>query len=295
MKRKAFLAIVLGSLLAGMSGILIKNMQIPATSMAWVRMTIPTVVLGCWMWKNDISFFRGNMKLMLTASSMNTIRLYFFFIAYIYADLSNAVLVFYTWPIFATVFSYYLLKEDVTRRQVLILVIAFTGILLVYSSHEFSVDSTEFIGISAALASAFFYSLMVIIFKYESDHYQPGESVFYQNLVGSLVYLPFIIINEPRPNSLDWALSSTHGVVVGILVFYCFFFGLKHLKASTTSMITYLEIVSAVCVGVIFFDEVLSWNIMLGGALIIGSTSLLKTQNDDSLNNDTLSTTEGHT
>ena len=246
--------------------------------MAWVRMAMPTLILGGWMVHQNIRFFRGNYKILMVASSLNTIRLYFFFIAYIYTSLSNAVLVFYTWPIFATVFSHFILKEEISKRQVAILGAAFTGILMVYAGHTFSFENSDFIGISAALAGAFFYSLMVIIFKSESQNYRIGESIFYQNFVGAIFYLPFILTNFPTPTKLDWALSMTHGIGIGVIVFYCFFYGLKRLKASTTSMITYLEIISAVTIGIIFFDDVLTWNMILGGLIIIGATSLLKLQ-----------------
>jgi len=51
---------------------------------------------------------------------------------------------------------------------------------------------------------------------------------------------------------------------------------IEKVKISVFSILCYLEIVSAIIFGIIFFDESLTWNMILGGSLIIVSAIFLK-------------------
>ncbi len=276
MKEKAYLAILMGATIGGTGGVFIKYISMPATSIAWVRMTVPCVLLTIWILSNGIRVFRGNYKVMLGGSVINAVRMYLFLVAFIYTSIGNAIIIFYTWPIFATLFGVTLLKERISRRQVWLLLLAFTGIIIAYSNQTFSFDNQDFIGMSAAIGSAFLYALTVIIFKSESEHYTRNEIIFYQNIIGAFVFLPFFILNEPAPTQTDIILGIAYGLLIGMVAYNFFFFGLKYLDASRASMLTYTEVVSAVLLSYFIIGDVLSWNMIVGGGCIILSTLLLR-------------------
>ena len=166
-------------MIGGVGGLFIKTMSIPATSTACIRMMVPCVLLGAWMLYGGVRFFRGNYKVMLGGSMINAVRMYLFLVAFIYTSIGNAIIVFCTWPIFGTLLGVTLLKEHITRRQIALLGLAFVGIIIAYSNQDFSFGNQDFIGMSAALGSAFLYALSVIIFKTETQNYTRNEIVFY--------------------------------------------------------------------------------------------------------------------
>jgi len=263
-------------MMAGSSGVFIKYMQAPATSLGFVRSVVPSLILALWMWRQAIPFFRGNYRLMLLASLLNAARMYFFFTAYIYTSIGNAVIITFSWPIFVSLMSALFLKERILRRNILLLFMAFGGIVLVYAHQPFSFENRDFIGMSAALATALMHAINVVIFKKESTNYSRTEIIFYQNLLGSLVFLPFILLNRPVISLSDTLLASSHAIFLGILGFNLFFFALRHLKASTVSILAYVEIISALLFSTLWFHEPLGWNTWLGGGLIVLATGFLK-------------------
>ncbi|MEL6122723.1 MAG: DMT family transporter [Bacteroidota bacterium] len=275
-QKHAFSLVVFAALISGISGILIKFMSIPTTSMAAVRSGTPVLVTGVYLVFVGRSIIKEGYQTMLGASVINTARMFLFFTAYIYTSIGNAVIVMYTWPIFATILSALILKEVITRNQVLLLILSFIGILVVYADKEFSLADRDFIGISAALGCAFCYALTIVIFKSKSKHYGPAETIFYQNLVPALLFLPFLLSSRPWPSNMDWALSLTHGVAIGVIMFLAFFSGLRHLNASRASMITYLEIISAMLLGYIFLGETLTTTTIIGGGIIIFATVVMR-------------------
>lgn len=276
MAKKAFLSVVMGALIAGLTGLFIKNISVPATSIAFIRTGLPSLILAVWMIAKNIRFFRGNYPRMLVASLLNAIRMYLFLVAFIYTSITQAVIMLFTWPIFVNILSSFWLKEKIRLHQVLILTLSFSGIVVIYSEQPFSLNNSDFIGMSAGVVSALFYAISFIIYKTEIDHYHRNEVIFYQNLVGALVFLPFFLYNRPLPDVQDLALMSGYGILMGIVIFNFFFYGLKHLKASQVSLIAYVEIVSAVTVGILFMGDRISPQLLVGGFFIVTSISLLR-------------------
>ncbi|MBK8506427.1 MAG: EamA family transporter [Saprospiraceae bacterium] len=276
MAKKAFLSVVIGSIIAGLTGLFVKNISAPATSIAFVRTGLPTIILAIWMVSRNIHFFRGNYPRMLIASCLNAIRMYLFLVAFIYTSITQAVIMLFTWPIFVNILSSVWLKEKIHVHQILILFLSFFGIIIIYSEQPFSLDNNDFIGMSAGIVSAIFYATSFIIYKTEIDNYHRNEVIFYQNFIGALVFLPFFIYNRPFPGISDLSLMGGYAILMGIVIFNFFFFGLKYLKASQVSLIAYIEILSAVTVGVLFMDDHISPQVLIGGLFIITSISLLK-------------------
>lgn len=273
MKNQAFFAVIFAAILVGTSGLFIKHMSINAFSQAWLRMGVPAIFTVIWMLVKGIPFFRGNWKKMTLTSVIATVRLLLFFVGFIYTSIGNAIILFYTFPIWAAILGSVFLKEKISQKQKGLLVLAFLGIVFIFSQKEFSLADRDFIGMMASLASAFFHAVTVILFKSEGDNFSKNEILFYQNIIGFLVLIPFFQYSEATPK--DFILGISYGALVGIVGYGLFFYGLKKLMASTASAIMYMEVVSAVVLGYLFLEERLSPSMLIGGVIVVGSSFLL--------------------
>jgi len=65
--------------------------------------------------------------------------------------------------------------------------------------------------------------------------------------------------------------------VVGYLLFFA---AMKRLNALTVSGLSYIEVLSGIAFGMVLFGDRLTWNIALGGLLILGSALYLRTTNE---------------
>lgn len=273
---RALVAVVLCAFLAGFSGILIKAMSsLTATSIAWMRMTIPTLVLGVWMVFKGIPFFRGNVKVMLTASTLNAARMYLYFVAFIYTSIGNAIILFYTWPIFTALMGHTILKERFSTKQWGFLFMAFVGLVIAYSDKTFSFDDHDLVGMVAAVAGAFIYAITVIIFKSQTNNYSRSEILFYQNFMGLFIFLPFFYHQIPAAQMDDILLCIFYSIFIGLVVFNLFFYGLHHLKASVASSIMYLEIISAILASYFLLGDGLSISMIIGGVFILTGSFMI--------------------
>lgn len=281
MKLNPYLAIILGTTITASSGVFIKLLNLPSTSITFFRVFIPVIILSCYFGLKKIKLFRGNYKIMLFASGLNAARMFLFMVGYLFTSIGNAIIILFTWPIFATIFGAIFLKEKITKRTSVLVGMAFLGVILMYLDKEISFGNRDFLGMAAMLFSAIIYSVTAVIFKKELINYAETETIFYQNLAGAIIFLPFIFINKPTPTIIQISVAVSYAFLVGVVAFLLFFFALKKLKMSHYSLSTYWEVPAALIFGVIFFKEKITLNIILGGFLIIAAGLLLKKEKAD--------------
>ena len=270
MKSKALIALILCGFLAGSSGVFVKLMSsMDASSIAWIRTMVPTVLLGLWMKYKGIAFFRGRYKKMLLASCLNALRIYLFFLAYILTSIGNAVIVCYTWPLFAALFGAIFINEKLSNKQIFLIFMAFIGLVVAYSDKPISFEDQDFLGMLAAVSTAAIYALTVIIYKSESNYYSRNELIFYQNFLGAFVFLPFFYFGFDSILLNHLGLAFIFSIVIGLIGFNLFFYGLKYLKASIASSIMYLEVLSAIVFSWLIFNDFLSYRMIVGGVIIL--------------------------
>lgn len=271
-----YLEAILAGIIWGLSGIFVKYLHLPPTTVTFFRLAVPTFILLLFLLIKKIKLFHGNNKLILLASTLNAGRVYLYTVGFTFASIGNAIIILYTWPIFTTIFSIVFLKEKVPKRTFFLLFLALLGTALIYLNKEFSFSDTNFIGMTAMLLSAVIYAFTVIIFKRESEKYSKYETIFYQNVIGSIIFIPFLFIHKPLPTLSQTSIGILYGALIGLVGFIFFFSALKKLKASTVSFLSYVEVISAIILSVIFFHEALTWNMVAGGLLIIFATTLIK-------------------
>lgn len=276
MKLNPYLAIILAATIGGSSGVFIKLLDLPSTSITFFRMFIPVVILLAYLTWKKTKLFRGNYGIMLVASGLNAARMFLFFVGYLYTTIGNAVIILFTWPIFASMFSAIFLKEKVSKRTASLIGMAFLGIVIMYMTQEIRFGNRDFIGMAAMLLSAIIFSITAIIFKKGLINYSRTETIFYQNLIGAIAFAPFIFINTPPPTFAQTGVASLYGFLIGIVAFLLFFLALRKLKMSHYSLFTYWEVLAAIFFGAVFFNEAITWNMLVGGGLILAAGILLR-------------------
>jgi drug/metabolite transporter (DMT)-like permease len=271
-----YLKIVIAAIIWGSSGAFVKYLNLPSPVLSFFRLGIPTVVLGLYFLIRKEPLFKNNIRLLLLASVINAVRLLFFYIGFLNAPIGNAVIILYSWPVFAIIFSNIFLGESIPVRNRLLLGMAMVGIVLIYLDKKFSLDNEVFWGMSAMLISAALYSTTVIIFKKESVRYTHLQIVFFQNLIGAGLFLPFFLLGLDELNFHTSWVASGYALLVGIVGFGLFFSSLKNVKASTASFLAYIEVISGILFGVFLYNETLTWNVIVGGIFIITASIVLK-------------------
>jgi drug/metabolite transporter (DMT)-like permease len=270
---------ILAATIWSLASVAVKWLQMPPETLAFFRTAIPTLFLGAYFWYSSINPFHGNLKAMAMASLMNAARFYCFMVAFTYADISDAIILLFSWPAFAALYAWVFLKEKISSKKLGLMVMAFSGMAFIYANPHMSFSSREMIGLLAITLHSAIYAGTVVIFKNEIHNYSRWEVVFYQNILGALIFLPFIFLH-PMPETWQLVVAPLYAFVAGIVGFGLFFSALKRLDTATVSVLAYFEAVGAVALGVLLFNEVLTWNMLVGAAMILSATYILTRYKD---------------
>lgn len=275
------LEVVLAAIIWGSTGAFVKYLDLPPTTMSFFRLAIPSIILFFFLSTKKVFLFKGNNKLILFASSLNVVRMFLYFTGFSLASIANAVIIWFTFPIFVLLIEITILKEKISKRQSLLILIAFLGIIFMYIDKNLSFSSNDFIGMSAMLFASMMNAILIIIYKKVSNKYSKAELIFYQNIIGAFIFLPFIFFMTPLPTISQIGVATIYAILIGVVGFGLFFSALKRIKASVASYLSYIEVLSAITIAIILFNENLTWNIIIGGILIIVSAALLETKKDN--------------
>lgn len=199
-------------------------------------------------------------------------------LCYFYAvgkvGVSMAVALLYTAPVFSLVLAWLILNEPITKKSAILGIAAVVGVGFLMAG-----DKVVFnMGVIVGLLSGLCYSLYGILGKKAMAYHHPSNLVFFSSVFISATALLFLpqtygtygqLLNLP-----SYAMLFVLGLsVVGTIApFFLYMSALHKLPATTASVFTIIEPLTAIVLAVILLKQPLSLWQMVGVVLIIGAT-----------------------
>jgi drug/metabolite transporter (DMT)-like permease len=183
-------------------------------------------------------------------------------------SIANAVLGYMTTPIFVIALSPFLLKEHVNKPIAAALFLALLGVLLIFDPQNL-IRAIAPVGIISGIFAGFASAMMEIIGRKLKDLYGPFSLTFLGTSMGMLFMIPaFVVTGLMIPDTTSVIvilLLGLGGVSGGTLLYY----GLKHMPASSASIVLLLEPFVSIVAAFIIFIEVPSILTILGAVLLV--------------------------
>jgi len=190
-------------------------------------------------------------------------------------DSSVAAVLDSTVPLFTIFLAHFLLSDDkLTIPKVLGLVIGFAGVILLLSKNFGASSSTLYGQIAVILASAFYAGSAVYVRKTTRE--MPGilRSMGPLLSASAIMWVTTIFTGDTirMPSfEITWIALLFLGVIGSGFAFVLAFYLIHEIGPTRTSMVTYIFPLGGVILGVIFLHEQITWQLILGGSLIIMS------------------------
>lgn len=204
---------------------------------------------------------------------INTLTFYY---AYQNTSIANAILTHYTAPIVVACIAPFILKEAITIRVIFEIILGSVGLFVMLDG--FSLNQGETLGVVSGLFSGFAYALIIVLVRLYSQQFHPLVLSFLTNTTMAVLLLPFI---RTFPGEAVWSflvMGILHSTIAPLL----YYLGLKYVTAHKAAVLGYLEPVCAICMGVVFLQEIPGMRTLIGGVLIILSGYLTLKQKDRS-------------
>lgn len=280
-----YFLITLASILWGTMGVLAKlafEYEILPETLIALRLVISSatlfVILALFN-KRSLKIRKGDVLFFLI---FGVFAIAFQRIAYFYAvnltTVTVAAILFYTYPVFVTLLASSLLKEKITHREILAIILTFLGVALVVKVYDTSSLIVNFLGIIFGVFSSLLFVFYFMMTRKLRDRYASWTLTFFGDGIGALVSIPFISVSFTKmidfPLQL-WLLVLTIAWVPSLLAYLLYSYALKHVKASKGSILSVIEPLSAAIFSTIFIGENLETPQLVGIAFALAGVILL--------------------
>ncbi len=220
----------------------------------------------------DIKIPKENRFTLLLRSIFGTLGILANFYAVDHLILSDASILSKISPFSTIIFSLLILKEKISLRQTLYIILAFIGVIFVVrpSSLLFK-DPSSLIALSGGIFAGVAYTF---VRKLGLSNVKGPKIVFYFSLFSSLVVLPILIFNYTPMTLNQFILLILAGISASVGQFMITL-SYKLAPAKEVSIYSYLSLIFASLYGFIIFDQTPTYLSIIGYIIIVFSAYLL--------------------
>lgn len=195
-------------------------------------------------------------------------------ITYFYAiNLTTATIaavLFYTYPIFVTIYASLFFKKKVTPSIILAIILTFSGAALVVKAYQTSWLNANLLGVIFGFLSSVFFVFYFFIVKELRNRYTNWTLILYGDMIGAIALTPIVFSSFYEiviyPQQL-WLLILTIGLFPSLLAYLLYSYALKHVESSKGSILSVIEPLSAAILSATILKENLETLQILGVAL----------------------------
>lgn len=201
---------------------------------------------------------------------------YTMFHAFRITTVANTVLLHYMTPVFVAMIAVPLFGERLTRLKVAALFCSMAGMLLVVAGRD-GLEITVGRGEVLAFVSSLSYTVSIVAGRclrgVEADVSTFWHNVLLTGLCAALAAPGFAAPSAP----VAGMIAVMGGIVGSLCTVMAYFYALRHADASRVSIVALMEVVVGAVIGIAFLGEPGTWNVLLGGAMILGGCVIVAT------------------
>lgn len=262
----------LALLLIATSGPLGRSLTMnPFQSIWWRALLSLFILIVIIKWRKfnwSLKKIKGRKTLLLSGVLM-AIHWVTYFYALQLSGIAIGMLSLFTYPVITAFLEPLFTKHKVNLIQVLLAIIICLGMYLILP--EFSLENTKTQGILWGTLSALSYSLRNLVLKSSVNNVEAPVIMFYQMLVTALLLFPslFFFPLDEVPSALPALLSLA--LFTTCLGHSLFIRSFKNFSVSTVSILSSIQPVYGIILGILFLNETPSITTLIGGILILST------------------------
>lgn len=259
----------------GTSGILGRFVPLAAPVAVWWRALIALLLLGGYCWFRGASFRmrdRKQLGVVLLAGVLMAAHWLTYFEALQRSSVAIGMLSIFTYPAMTTLLEPLFFRKPFEGRHLLLAALVLVGVYFLAPS--FSLEDGATVGMLFGLLSAFIYSLRNLLMKTQIDSVDSSVLMTFQAGVATIIVLPFLFFYEAAPTVEAWPYLIGLGLLTTAIGHSLFLACFRYFSVSTVSILSCIQPVYGILLGVLFFGEWPTiWGVA-GGILILTAVAI---------------------
>lgn len=244
------------------------------TMLLALRFLLAAIFLAPIIWLKRIPLPRGRVFAgFVLMGALYTAQAQSYFTALLYASSGLVGLLLYIYPVLVTALALLLGWEKLDRRTLVLLGLAVAGLAITLGGQLHG----QPLGIAFGLLAAGIYAIYILTGGKLTPNVHPLAATFVVLTAAALFngVLAMAGNNGLPHGATAWLAIAAIALFSTVLAIAAFLAGIKHIGAAQASIISTMEPVITLGLGVALFDESVSASQMLGGAMVLAAVILL--------------------
>ncbi|MDA9571811.1 DMT family transporter [Flavobacteriaceae bacterium] len=265
-----FILINIAMLCVSTSGALGRFISLPPPLTIWSRAVVAFVLLfGYVIWGKKrirLDFKKEGVAALLSGVLMAGHWVAYFF-ALQWSSVAIGMLSLFTYPMITLLLEPFFFDVRYQKRHLLLGIMILTGVYFLAPSFE--LDNTVTQGVLMGMLSSFCYALRNILMKQKIETMDGSVLMLYQMGVTVLILLPALYYFEPTSYVKDLPYLLLLGIVTTAIGHTLFLSSFKKFSVGTVSIMSGIQPIYGILLGIVFLSEIPSSRSIIGGILII--------------------------
>ena len=281
-KSNAKISLISAMAIFGTIGIFRKYIPLPSGIVACARGILGVAFLLAFIKlkkiKMDFESIKKHLKILVLSGAFIGLNWVLLFESYRYTSVAVATLCYYMAPIFVMIVSPILLKEKLSGKKAVCVLVALIGMIFVSGVLDGGIsDLSELKGVLFGLGAAALYA-SVVMMNQKLRAVPTYDKTIMQLGVAAAVLIPYIFVTEDLSAVVLTPVIILMTLVVGIVhtgIAYAMYFGsMNDLKAQTVALFSYIDPIVAIILSALFLKEPMTVYSGIGAVLVLGATMI---------------------
>lgn len=260
---------------------------IPPIPLVWMRYIVAFVVLAAVVvyQRENLKIARKDIALLLSIGVIgHTISIVTQEYGTMFSSAQMGSVITSATPAFMLIFAAWLLKEKMTVRKILSIILATVGVILIAGVD--SMDMSKQLGAFCSTVAALTWALMSVMLKLIPSCYSPLQINFYAVLTAIICLTP---VNLPTVSALPWdkilqpeiiGCVVYMGAISTAIAFLLWNKGLLLMEAGASGLFFFFQPIVGTFLGWLILDEQITLSFWIGSLLIFIGVFLVTVRNE---------------
>ncbi|WP_107950750.1 DMT family transporter [Lysinibacillus parviboronicapiens] len=255
---------------------------VPPLELVWIRYVIAVIVLaiiGLCMKQSWRIAKKDWLLIFLVGLIGNTISIVTQEIGTMLSTAQMGAIITATTPAFMVVFARFILKEKITLKKCMSILLATAGVIIIVGNGQ--IDGTQQLGGFSLLIAALTWALMSVFVKKVPSHYSQIVFTTYSAMIAVILLTPFVLtkLNDLDLSSILQPTISGGLLYLGVISTACGFLlwnkGLQLMNASSGGLFFFFQPIVGTFLGWLLLGETIGISFWLGTILIFSGVFIV--------------------
>jgi len=243
------------------------QLSVPITIGARAILAFILLLLYCYFKEISFKLEKKDVPMILLSGILMGLHWISYFYALQMSNVAIGMLSMFTYPVWTAFLEPLLLKTKFQKVHLVLGALVLCGIYFLIP--DFDLENSYTLAIGVGIVSALVYALRNLLMKSKVTKYNGSILMTYQTGIVGILLFPALFFTDVSVILSQWEALVTLALLTTAIGHTLFLLSFKHFTITTASILSSVQPVYGILIGMLFLSEYPSWSTVFGGILIL--------------------------